>query len=281
MYLHASSGVSLGLQRVTKLFQKKLHILLGSQRAHYANAENFAGKRTEPSSDFYARFVQQAFSHFSLVNSFWNAHRVQGRNSVTFRNVQIQAHRFDALDKRTMATAMSLPTLLDIFVRDHQQSLAQSVEHGNRRGVMVAMRDGRVVVDQLEVKIPTAYWSTALAQEPHSSRRHGHGRQAGWTTQPFLGATVSDVDTRLVKIDLHSAERSHAVCNHQRADIVSGGTDHLARLQRSRRCLCVNISDNFGLFTTDKLRCFLIRESCAPGFLKAYNMRSLPLGHLR
>src|SRR5580693_5181041 len=146
---------------------------------------------------------------------------------------------------------------------------------------MVAMRDGRVVVNQLEVKIPTAYWSSALAQEPHSSRGHGHGRQAGWTAQPFLGATVSDVDTRPVEIDLHSAERSHTVRNHQGADIVSGGTDCLAWLQRSRRCLRVNISDNFGLFATNEFRCFLIRESCTPRFLKAHDIRALALGHLR
>src|SRR5580700_5204083 len=106
---------------------------------------------------------------------------------------------------------------------------------------MVPVRDGRVVMNQLEVKIPTAYWSSALAQEPHSSRGQGHGRQAGWTTQPFLGATVSDVDTRPVEIDLHTAERGHTVRNHQGTDIVSDGRDCLAWLQRSRRRLCVNI----------------------------------------
>ena len=79
--------VALCAQGLSELLQKKLHVIFGGQRAHHANAEDFACERTETTGDFNARVVQKAFSYFRLVNPFWNAHRVQGRNSVLLGNV--------------------------------------------------------------------------------------------------------------------------------------------------------------------------------------------------
>src|ERR1035441_2388331 len=74
-------------QDLSELFQEKLHVIIGGQRAHHANAEDFAGERPKTAGDFNARLVQQAFSHFRLVNTFWDTHRVQGCNSMLLGNV--------------------------------------------------------------------------------------------------------------------------------------------------------------------------------------------------
>src|ERR1035441_364834 len=73
-------------QDLSELFQEKLHVIIGGQRAHHANAEDFAGERPKTAGDFNARLVQQASSHFRLVNTFWNTHRVQGCNSMLLGN---------------------------------------------------------------------------------------------------------------------------------------------------------------------------------------------------
>ena len=104
----------------------------------------------------------------------------------------------------------------------------EGVEHGNRRGVMVAVRHRRVIVNQLEIQIPAARRGRAGAQTVHCPRRHGHRRQARWTAQPLLRATVGNVDAGLVELYRHSAERGDAIRDHQSASVVRGGADGLA-----------------------------------------------------
>ncbi len=84
--------------------------------------------------------VQKLLAHFGLVDILGHADRVQSRNSVLFGNVHAQTHRFNSPDKRLVATAMPLPAVLNSFLGDYQERLAQSVEHGNRGGVMIAVR---------------------------------------------------------------------------------------------------------------------------------------------
>lgn len=116
--------VALCAQGLFELLQKKLYVIFGGQRTHHANAEDFACERPKTAGDFNARFIQKAASHFRLVNTWWNAHRVQGRNSVPFGNVQAQAHPFYALDKGRMAAAVPLPSVFDSLLGDEQQRLA-------------------------------------------------------------------------------------------------------------------------------------------------------------
>src|SRR5271155_259600 len=171
-----SGGVALRLQRFAKLFQEKLQIFLGGQRAHNTDTEDLPGQRTEAASDLNASIVYQAFSNFRLANTFWNAHCVQCRNAKALGNVHAQSHGFYALDERLMATAVPLPSVFNSLLRDNQQRLAQRVKHGNRRGVVVAMRHRRVVMNQLQVEVPTAWRRSATVQEFHRPSRHSHRR---------------------------------------------------------------------------------------------------------
>src|SRR5580704_4031089 len=172
----ASDGVALRLERFAKLFEEKLYIFLGGQGTHDADAENFPCERTEAASDLNACIFYQAFSNFRLVNTFWNTHCVQGWNAEAFGNVHAQSHGFYALDERLMATSVPLPSVLNSLLRDNQKRLAQCVKHGNRRGVVVAMRDRRIIVNQLEVEVPTARRGGAAVQEFHGPSRHSHRR---------------------------------------------------------------------------------------------------------
>src|SRR5580700_5580662 len=220
--------VAFGLQRLTKFFQEKLHIFRRGQRTHNPDAKDLPSKRTETTSDLDASIFDQTLPNFCFVDAFWNPHRVQGRNAVLLGNVHAQTHCLDALHKRLMAPAVPFPSVLNSLLRDDQQRLAQSVKHRNWRGMVVAVRNSRVVVNQFEVEIPTAHWRSTAVQELHRPRRHGHGRQPRRAAQPFLRAAVSDVDIRLVEIYLQATERGHTVRDYQRADIVSGGADRLS-----------------------------------------------------
>src|SRR5208282_1180068 len=79
--------VALCAQDLSELLQKKLHVIFRGQRAHHADAEDLAGERPKTAGDFNARLVQQAFSHFRLVNTFWKTDRVQSCNSMLLGNV--------------------------------------------------------------------------------------------------------------------------------------------------------------------------------------------------
>src|SRR5580704_1428496 len=139
--LMKSNRVAFGLQRLTKFFQEKLHILLRGQRTHNPDAKDLPSKRAETTGDLNAGIVDQALPNSCLVDAFWNPHRVQGRNAVLLGNVHAQTHCLDALNKRLMAPAVPFPSVLNSLLRDDQQRLAQSVKHRNRRGVMVAVRN--------------------------------------------------------------------------------------------------------------------------------------------
>src|SRR5271168_3421841 len=108
-----SARVALSPQRLAKLFQEELHILLRRQWTHNADAENLPGQRPETSGDLNASFIDQALANFCFVNTPWNAHGVQGRNAVSLGNVHPQAHGLDALNKRLMATTVALPSVLN------------------------------------------------------------------------------------------------------------------------------------------------------------------------
>src|ERR1700730_8800419 len=96
------------------------------------------------------------FADSRLLDPVGHDHSVQGGDLMFSRNVHTQAHRFNTLDERFVATAMPLPSVFYSFLRDHEKRLAQSVKHTDRCGVMIAMRYRGVIVNQFEVKVPAA-----------------------------------------------------------------------------------------------------------------------------
>src|SRR5208282_2669770 len=85
------SPVASAFRSLLNSFKIKTHIVLGGQRAHHAKAKDFTHERSETAGDPHDWFVQQASSHFPLVNSSWNARCIQGRHSMPLGNVQAQA----------------------------------------------------------------------------------------------------------------------------------------------------------------------------------------------
>jgi len=58
---------------------------------------------------------------------------------------------------------MTLPAILNALLGHNHKRLAQGIEHGNGSGVVIAVRNGRVVMNQLQIQIPTTDWSGAAA----------------------------------------------------------------------------------------------------------------------
>ena len=108
--LHDSSRVALSFERLAELFQEKLHIVLGRQRTHNANAKHFPCKRTKAAGNLNSRIIEQALSHFRLVDAFGDAHRIQSGDSVFFRNVKAQAHGLYAFDERLDGNGDAAPS---------------------------------------------------------------------------------------------------------------------------------------------------------------------------
>jgi len=96
-----------------------------------------------------------------------------------------------------------------------------------------------------------------------------------------LRAAVSNVDAGLVELHRHAAERGDAIGDHQSARSVSGGTDGLAGLQRSRRSLGVDIRHNLRFFATNKLSRFVLGVGLSPRLFQARDVGAVALRHLR
>src|ERR1700691_3154523 len=94
-----SNRVALCAERPFKLLEKKLDIISGGQRTHHAYAKDLACKRTKTAGDFDACSVQKAPSHFRFMDTRRYSHRVQGSDSVLFRNMKAQPHSLDARGK--------------------------------------------------------------------------------------------------------------------------------------------------------------------------------------
>jgi hypothetical protein len=112
---------------------------------------------------------------------------------------------------------------------------------------MVAVRDASVVMDEFEIKIPTASWRRACFEPVHSATREKHRRQARRAAKAFLRTTVGNINSGRIDIDGHPTERRHTVSDDQRAGFVSGGADCVPGLQSSRRGFRVNVSDHLRL----------------------------------
>src|SRR5579863_2981296 len=109
-----------------------------------------------------------------------------------------------------MAAGMAREALLDTLIEDRRQRLAQRVERRDGRGVMILA----VVViarEQFQIQIPDGIGVSAGVEPLHGARRYGERRQSRRTAQSFLGATVSDVDSRGVDADRNGNERRDAI----------------------------------------------------------------------
>src|SRR5579862_7073799 len=122
-------GVALRFQGFLELIQEKLHIIFRRQWPHHADTENLARQRPKAAGNFDSRPVQQTLADFAFVNARGHANCIQRGNAMLLRNVHLQAHRFNPLDERSVAAAVPLPAILDAFLRNHRERLAQGIEH--------------------------------------------------------------------------------------------------------------------------------------------------------
>src|SRR3954453_12050003 len=97
---------------------------------------------------------------------------------------------------------MPLPAILEAFLVDDREPLAERVEHGRRGGVVVAVA-GVVAVEQLEVEVPGVDDRLAGAQALQRARSNRNRREAGRTPEALLRAAIGDVDAILVEEDRH------------------------------------------------------------------------------
>ena len=146
---------------------------------------------------------------------------------------------------------------------------------------MVAVGDGQVVRDQLEIEIPRPVRCFALFQPLRRARRHRDWRQSRRAAQALLGTTVGDIDSGLVDFHRHRAQRGHAIGDDQRSDCVCGFADGFAALERSGRGFRLHVHDDLRLLAANEFRRFLVAEDFAPRFLEAHQFCALTACHFR
>lgn len=129
LYLHHGAlPVALCSQGVLELPQQKLHILLGSQSPHDADAKHLSCERAKATQNLDPLLVQKSSPHFGVIHTLRHRHRVQRPYSLSFRNMHAQPHVFHALKEEFMATPVPDETILQSLFHDCQQRFPQGIE---------------------------------------------------------------------------------------------------------------------------------------------------------
>ena len=97
----------------------------------------------------------------------------------------LQPQRFHLVHEQQMCVVMAVPAVLQAFFFDQCHGFVQAIEHGRRRGVMVAMRHGEIVGDQLQIEIPRAIGRLAGLQPLAARGETVIGDSPGGQLRPF------------------------------------------------------------------------------------------------
>ena len=200
---------------VGERLEDELHVFGGRTVAHGADAEDLACQGSEAAGDLHAVFLEEKLAHLGIVHALGNARRVERPKTVTGRNVHAEAHGLDAGDEGFVVGAVAMPTRFETFLGDDGETFAQGVEHGGGCRVVIFVA-GIETVEKLQVEIEGLHRSLARFEAVEGARRDGDRRQTGRAAEPFLRATVGDVDADFVDQHRHAAQRGHAIGNGER-----------------------------------------------------------------
>src|ERR1035437_3796014 len=201
-----------------------------------------------------------------------------GPKTVAGGNEHAQAHGLDAGDEGLVVLAVALPTRFQTFLGDHGEAFAQGVEHGGGCRVVI-LTPGVERVEKLQVEIEGLDRRLARLEALQGARRDGDRRQAGRAAEPFLGATVGEVDAVFVDHHRHAAQRGHAIGNGQRVDFVGRFADRLRLVVESGGSLGLYEGDHARAFAADEVAGLLRVKGLAPGLGEADDFAAVAAGH--
>jgi len=74
-------------QSVAKCREKHLHAVFGRERSHQADAKDLAREFAESTGNIDPVVFQQTFAHLGVIDPFWNARRIDVRDTMALGNV--------------------------------------------------------------------------------------------------------------------------------------------------------------------------------------------------
>src|ERR1019366_7508965 len=107
---------------------KIVNVLRRRQRAHYADAEDFSGERTEAASDFNAVLFKQRGPHLGFVYTLRKFRSVEIPDAMLGRYQHFQSHGFQRLDELQVRPVMAVPAILQAFLFDERKAFVQVIE---------------------------------------------------------------------------------------------------------------------------------------------------------
>ena len=154
---------------------------LGRRLAHEANAPDLAQQRTESAADFNAVVRQQLCTDIRFRNVRRDRHAIQHRQPTAGRRKRIQTQRTQAGKERVAVGLMPLKSSRQAFFFNEAQGLAQRIEHGNRRRVVIRPRAfSPIAGSQPHIQVPTLARRPALLHNRQCALAHCERRQSGW-----------------------------------------------------------------------------------------------------
>ena len=155
----------------------------------------------------------------------------------------------------------------------------QRVEHAGGGRVMI-LAAHIVGVEQQQIQVPGQTGEVARASQAlQRPRRNRHGRKSRRAAQPFLRATVGDVDAVLVHHHGHAAQRGDAIGDHQRVHFVRGFADGLGLVVHAGGGLGLHERHHARALAANELAGFLRVERLAPRLGQAHDFGALAARH--
>jgi len=259
--------------------EEQVQVGFGGQGAHDADAEDLAGQLAHAAGDIDAELIEQALADLGVVDAFGDADGVERGQTVAGGGVHPQAQGFDAADEGVVGGQVPCEAVLDAFVEDGSEALLERVEHGDGRGVVVALGNQEVLEQALQVQVPDGVVDLAGFQPLGRARRDGEGGESGRAAQALLRATEGDVNVVGVDIDGDGAEGGDAIGDGERADLAGRTGDGAGGLEGSGGGFGVDEGGDGGTLAFEEGSGFVLGEDFAPGFVEADDLHAVAAAH--
>src|SRR6266568_1391916 len=212
---------------------EQLHDAVGpAVVTHQPDAPDLALELAQSAADLDPVVGEQLLPHGDVIDPGGDAHGIELRKLVGLVCAVLQAERIEPRPQRLLVAAVAGPARLQAFLQHEPQAFTQSIDHGDRRGVVVSVLLAPVLLHGRHVEVPALALRLAAVDHVNGSVAERDWGEARRAAEAFLRATVDRVDLPLIDFQRRAAERGDGVNQQQRVELVAKRAELINGLER-------------------------------------------------
>mmetsp|Transcript_11507 Transcript_11507/g.39301 ORF Transcript_11507/g.39301 Transcript_11507/m.39301 type:complete len:370 (+) Transcript_11507:389-1498(+) len=276
--------LALFLQRGLEGGKKGHDVLLPAVVAHKADAPDDAVQLAETAGNLDVVVFEAVLDHGPAVNALRDLDRCQRGQAVLILHMGLQADLLEALPEELAVLAMPLPAVLEALLGEHLEALAERIQHGDGRRVVVGARGvavgHHVLADHVHVEVPVLDRLRTPRHLLEGALAKGQRGHAGRDAEGLLAACVGRVNTPAVEEDGHAADGGDRVREQEAVVFAADLRDPFHGLPRAGGGLRVRNPEELGLVLGERRADLVQGEHLAPRAVDARHVVRVPRGHV-